>query len=105
VGGEGSIEGVLDDVASFSEIFRVSRVSSFNESLVADCSGQVEFEGSVGGEEDVETTSERVGEVVGKVVGVARSERIRVVRVNLLRFRDGRVGEVSLILFLVLVEP
>lgn len=39
------------------------------------------------------------------MVGGARSERIRVVRVRLFRFRDGRVGEISAVLLLVLVEP
>jgi len=105
VRGEGSVQGVFDDVASFGKVLRVSRVSSFDESLVANCTRKVEFESSIGSEEDVEASTKRVGEVLWKVGSGASSERVGVIRVDGFRFGRGRVGEVILVLFLVLVEP
>lgn len=102
---EGTVQRVLDDVSCLCEVFRVTRVSCIDESLVANGSGEVEFESTVGSEEDVETATEGIGEVVGKVRSGTGSEGISVVGSDLLRFRRGRVGEVGFVLLRVLVQP
>jgi len=96
---------MLDDISCFSKVLWVSRVSSFDEGLVANGTRKVEFESSIGSEEDVETSTKGVGEVIGKMRSGTSSERIGIVRVGGFRFGRRRVGEVILVFSLVLVEP
>ena len=64
---------MLDDISCFSKVLWVSRVSSFDEGLVANGTRKVEFESSIGSEEDVETSTKGVGEVIGKMGSGTRS--------------------------------
>jgi hypothetical protein len=102
---EGAVERVLDDVASLSKVLGVTRVTSLDEDLVASRAGEVELEGTVGGEEDVETATERLGEVLGKVGGGTGGERVGILRRGGGVLGSVGVGEVGGVLLLVLVEP
>lgn len=105
MGGETTVERVLDDVASLGEVGGVSRVSSVDKDLVAGRMGQVELEGSIGGEEDVESTAKRLAEVVGQVGGRAVGSRVGVGVASLSWVLDVGVVCPSGVLLLVLVKP